>query len=269
MDKFNKLMYALSNILLILMFIVMMFVSSFTIIGAFRNLLDTNNKIENVLNDLYKDSKNNPLIQEGKLSPIYKAYIERLEYKSKGMLDSSTISFLFQIFSLALISAGVYLLSRSHRNLKNAEKIVKNAEIQAKNVANKSEMIGLFVSNGPTSSAIASYFSIAYQMSVLLDASQDKNARIPLIALLSDTLISLKKILNRASRDQIGVEKSQYEFFMNRATEIITNLKKISKEDHPRIIKLLDLCQESNELFESSNFVEIYNEQLSILTKDT
>lgn len=133
----------LPNFLLFASFIVLISVCSFVLIEAFLDLHLTHLTVEDIMRQIWEHVETHESIQEGKPSPELKAYLERLGAQNKGVLDSNTISFLFQVFSIALISAGVVLLSRSQRNVRlagrqarRARDLVAVAKTQAQTASN-------------------------------------------------------------------------------------------------------------------------------------
>ncbi len=257
MNRNRKIMEGLGSFLLIVMFIVMMITSSSAIISAYYNLQLTNKRIQlsikNALNRIKEHSNptNGELIQ----SEIVR--LMQLQSKSKGTLDSSTISFLFQVFTLALISAGVYILKRSFSNIRSSER--------------KIELIRQFINSGPNIYALGNYFSNAYQITYPLKNINDDTLIDSYISLERDYLTIAKNKLERAAQDRIGIERSLHGSFLDYGVRIRSNLNIVIKENtlsqeiKKRISDLIDICNECLELLKTSGFVEKFEEQLAIL----
>jgi uncharacterized protein (UPF0333 family) len=250
MNRFRKFMEGLGNLLLILMFIVIMVVNAYVLIAAFSNLQLTNYNIERTIMKIYNHLPKYSMKKKCELKTSHKANIERLQAQAKGTLDSSTISFLFQVFTLALISAGVYILKRSSSNVRAAEK--------------KTELVGPFAANATFSYSIASHCLNALQITKLLKTSPNEFKK-GCIPVLRDSLKELKKVIQKADDKKIGIEKSQHELLLDNARDIIGNIKSLPQAIQENLSKSIEICAECLDILKSSSFVERYEEQLKIL----
>lgn len=88
--------------ILSLLFAVMIVIGICIIFSAFANIYITNEKIIYTLKEISNYSQN-PTVNTKLDDATMKGFIERLSFASKGIMDASTISFLFQMFTIALV----------------------------------------------------------------------------------------------------------------------------------------------------------------------
>jgi len=96
-------------------------VSCLIIVVALFDFFTTNIRITQTMLRIRETIEAKSLTKDGKLEPWAEAFKDRLEALSKGAMESNTVSFLFQIFSVALVGSGAYLLNRSHENVRIME----------------------------------------------------------------------------------------------------------------------------------------------------
>ncbi len=246
---FNRAANALGNILLLVMFLLLLLVGSDAIFQAYRDLHCANAKIEQSLTEVRVHLENLYTTGTGsdQLTPEAEAFVRCLEAGAKDRLDSNTISFLFVIFSLCLVSAGVYLLNRARQNLSVAEE--------------KVALIGPFVANGPVASAIMGYSLAAYQTTWLLRTTTNEEAKLSYITQARDYIEALlKPYLRRAADDERGIEPVHHSLFIDLITNIKSNLEHL--EDRESVSSLISNCEECERLLKESSFVENYRKQL-------
>jgi hypothetical protein len=157
---------------------------------------------------------------------------------------------LFQIFALSLVSAGVYLLSRSRGNLRRAESTTRR-------IAKIGDKIGPLVANAPFSSALGNHFVVALQESRHLKSARTKTRRALLIAGVRESLSQLSRQLERGRHDSMGIERSQHDIFLDQACEIERNLAGI-----PGVEELLKVCGECKRILKEGDFAKRYERQL-------
>ncbi len=250
MKKLSNIMDGLGNALLIIMFIVIMVVGSLAILSAYSSLQLSNKLIDVTLTEISSHLENHKVPEGSELSPQLIAYREQIRSESKGLLDSSTISFLFQIFSLSLVSAGIYLLSRSRANLQNADR--------------KSKAAAWIVMHTSISSAIEGYCSLAHQSSWFLRFKPNQTT----FATMQDNLMGFRGILIKADQEAAGIPRSHFNSILDRLRQIDTNLKSLSQDNANRIEGLSKICQKSIDLLESSGFSERFEENSAFLANN-
>ena len=244
------------NIILFCMFIIIIFMCTLILMSSFNNFINTNKEIEKTVTQTAEHIKSVQSISDStKTDLFFSTNIDKLKSTIDKSINSNTISFLFTIFSIALVSAGVYLLSRSNSNLlESEEKLATTTE--------KAELIGPFVTNGLTSFTIASYLSISYQLTWLLKTSTFNQKKISFIPLIRDSLNILKNMLCQAANNNVGFDSTQLDFFLDYATGVLTNLEEFSKDINEQIEDIIKICNECIFILQNSSFDQLYEEQV-------
>ncbi|MCX6244700.1 MAG: hypothetical protein NTU98_08345 [Bacteroidetes bacterium] len=123
MMKIKFDLHTITNWSLTLLFVIISATCIYVLIGAYTNVKKTTKLVQITTDDL-NNRLNNPKLfkNDSILVANEKAFLNQYEIRTKGTLDSTTISFLFQIFAIALVSAGVYLFSSTHKDYKKIKK---------------------------------------------------------------------------------------------------------------------------------------------------
>ena len=153
------------------------------------------------------DTKLSLLDRDGTVSPETRAILEKgiseIELSASRALDSASISFLFEIFGIALIGIGVFLLSRCH----NAVTMVEGSQ---------AALAALFV-DIPFFSAFESELSACYTLCHLLETGCDRGLCAPAIR---DLVKSMNRELSEGRKKGIGMERRHRDLFLERAIQI-------------------------------------------------
>jgi hypothetical protein len=231
--NFGNFFNSLGNLLLVLMFIVMIFVSSIALMSAFGNYRLSAEMIKVIDLELKRTICNDSLINEkNEINPIIKTFIDQLECEQRGTLDASTISFLFQIFSFSLVTVGAYLLARSHANVKSADEKIKSAEN--------------FIKRNALSTAIEGYVSLAHHSSWSLSTKASESN----ISAVRESIRNLKANLKLAEKDKIGTNHSHLESIADRVGQIVSILKSLSLEFQSGIGDYAEIVNNAEECYE-------------------
>jgi len=110
----------LTEIILYACFLSVMILSFIILIGAFVDHKNTNKEIEAYIIEhrlLQKDTSG-----VLKVIPNLDSTLDKVEFKVDKLLEGNTVSFLFQLFTILLISIGVYILDKSNEKQKKIEK---------------------------------------------------------------------------------------------------------------------------------------------------
>jgi hypothetical protein len=256
MTKFNNLVFHLGNIFMIVLFMVILATCSVVIWDAFLSLRSANQHIESAVSDIATNLKKEDSSNSGSRALI-QSYLEQMKYNSKATLDSNTISFLFQLFAIALVTAGIYLLSRSHWDLREMKK-------ETKSIIFKARMIEPLVHDNQASIIIDSYLSRAYFLSWLLSVRiGDTEGLFPM---LRQILTETQNNLYDSVEKKIGIQKSLYDALLDKATFISINLSKLDKPTTDQIKDIISLASEIISTLKRSDFIENYDNHIRKLT---
>ena len=258
MVEIDAVIESIGSVLLVLVPLIILVAGAGVMVNALFDLKDTNERLIVAVESAVKE-----LRQAGgkcgrvKIDPNQSVYLQQLKLRSRSMLDSNTISFLFQIFALALVSAGAYVLARAQKNLRKAEEATKR-------VARIGKRVGPFVSNQAASSTLASYFVVALEESRYLGSLTDKSVWASCKAGTFESLTQLKVELKRAWEEKRGMERSQFDIFLDQVAAIKNNLGKVEGVED-----LIVICKECEDILKEGEFVKRYEVKLKGLYDDS
>ncbi|MCP4213729.1 MAG: hypothetical protein GY765_03685 [bacterium] len=262
--------------LLTILFVVMIFLFSLILVVSAINLVTTNQGVKETLLQIPVTLRNDALIKpDGTLSPKAKAYIDQLESKSKETLDSNTISFLFQVFALALVTVGVYLLSRSNENYRNTrnnyqDTIVKYNTVkdgyehikgQAGDAIRKAKKIEFFVRCDQFAITLTSYYSNAYLICTLIKEQKNKD----LFSDIREQQNQIEKQFKDANEEGLGLELKLLHFFLDYSTKIRNIIKSFTKLGIEIPVDILKICEANQKTLTGSDFDGRYKSQMEEL----
>lgn len=256
MHSNNKGLNRLGNILLIIIFTLMIIISGFGMLGALTNFQHTNENIRQTIGEVKKDMKK--LIDKKKLAPSETVLVERLETAGRGILDANLMSFLFQFYSIVLVSAGVYLLTRSKANINFTEKL-------AQKTAKKIDKISDIVADRAISSAIEINLAVANQFTWLLRVAKDETTKVNCVSSARNALTKCKNELEQLRDKQLGLEKERHEVCMDQTANIKINLDSLPSKCMKRVASLKEISDKCYNILKDTDFVEIFEKQLSEL----
>jgi heme/copper-type cytochrome/quinol oxidase subunit 4 len=222
------------SMLIYMLLICLVIISIIVIVGAYYSLQETNMHFKRIITDInHKISIDSSFATK----PEAKSYLEQLESKSSMILDSSTISYLFQLFTIALVSAGVYLLSESHKNMLKMKRSVKSvvSYITFQNIV-RLEM----------------YFSQAHQLS--LSIKTDANTNQALIPVLQKRLTMIEDDLENGEKEEVAIESKIIDMFLDDIKYIKENIS------NPIYGNLQNSCDEIQSLLKDGMFVKRYDQ---------
>lgn len=271
-------MSKVANCVLTVMFVLMIMVCTFMVIFAFCNHHITVLALKGTLQDIVQIA---PLVSQeraGQISPEGKALLAELKSQSKTVMDSNTVSFLFQVLLLSVVTVAAYLLFRSHdaltraqRNLEEAQRNLQQSEAGAKRVERGLRgtlgSIRPFFEGASSALAIAAHYSNIQQMVAGLHIATEEE-REPLVPWIRESFSGLEERLNVAREDRHGIEPSLYDYFMlDVADKIEKNLEllPIGKEDR-EVSGIADLAARSRrclDLLRGAKFKDWYNQNIS------
>jgi len=116
----------------------------------------------------------------------------------------------------------------------------------------------------PVSSTLGSYFMVASEESRYLRILTDKKLWASCRAGTFESLTQLKRQLKRAWEEKRGIERSQYDIFLDQVTNIKNNLTKLEGVE-----ELLALCKECEDILKEGEFVARFEKQLKEIGGDS
>ncbi|MCP4705911.1 MAG: hypothetical protein GY865_15030 [candidate division Zixibacteria bacterium] len=241
----------LGNTLLTIMFLMVMIISCLSITSSYSSLQLSIQMLDVTYLEISRHlQEQTPLNKDGNLSPALEAFRKQLKSDTSGVLESSTISFLFTILSLTLVTAGVYLLSRAHSNIIQAE--------------NKLSLASQQVSEVSVVSAMEGHIILAHHASFLLLDASTESSTANSIANLRGKLTTIKNSLSSAHQSKIGIHPLLHKLLLDQVITISANI--ISRTDiADRLSELIIVCQDCVDILDDSKFVERYGAQNSQL----
>lgn len=259
----TKPFFSVLNIL----FVANIIMCSVFFVFIFLNLVFTNDRITRILSELNQNLKMLQTPNPNIFSIEAKAFIDRLEFLSNRAIDTNITTFFIEFFATSLITAGVYLLNRSHEKVKEVHhkaKRIENIYLEANKIALiKSEDAKLatnrvneildkvrkYLELQNVSWSTTNYF--IYSLSLVFNLSQliifDTNEKITTrnIVIIRDLLTLLKRKLDEAINNGIGIEESQYTILLDLIHSTLNNLKSLSQ---PRYDELITICEQCRDL---------------------
>lgn len=250
MNYFSKL----NETILPVMFFILLFSCVFCFYNAYENLFITNSRIAES-NALFYEKLAETISEKKDLKKI-EQYIDSIMYKGKGVLDANAISFLFQIFTISLVTTGVYLLSKTHNNLKESEKKIK--------------LITPFLTNITKINELASQINYTVQLS---NSITPKSVELKIdngFILLRDAIKEMRNKFENAILQRTGIEEYLNASFLNHIQIVLTKLK-LFKTKPKSIIDInerIDDCEYIMKLLEEKVFIGIYEKEFEIFIEN-
>ncbi len=123
-------MERLVNIAGIITIACIIIISILALVDAYIDMKAMHYSVNNILKDISSSLPVRDTLNKKDIEVVFNSNLVKLESKTNTLLQANTISFLFQIFSFALITIGGYLLLFYNRKFnlikKNSESITKN-----------------------------------------------------------------------------------------------------------------------------------------------
>lgn len=198
-NKFFKI----ANYLLIIMFLIILISSTILLLTAVININYTSKRITSIVAEAVEQIISMNKINQQVAQQNLDEYLDHLKAQSKIGIESSTISFLFQIFSISLITIGVYLLKEYRKETIKIKKMSEKIQLK---IGKLNPLILSLI----TGSKIERYLSLAIQ-SILIaqDASSQQQNKL-LIQFRDWINFALLETQNIANNENIGIESEQY-----------------------------------------------------------
>jgi hypothetical protein len=200
------------------MMILMMLLLMMLVILGFINFSTHNARVSDSLARINEIAQPENGTIENKVNGVK----NELQAISRSAFDANTLTYLFEIFTIALISGGLYLLNQSHRESREMKKRSKIAKEQIASISP-------FLTNTQISVFLNNSFSFAYMLTTL--CKQEKDI-LGTIAKLRDTLRFINSnIAPYLSKSADIKDNNLPTIFLDYIGYITTSLKSIPQVD--------------------------------------
>lgn len=248
-------MERLLRLLLIVMFLVLLFVSTLVVVAAFSNHRFAVEMVHRTLADAgeHLRLRGAPNDQAG-LSPLEQAYLSQLRAAATSVLDSSTLTFLFAVFGALTLSVWVYLLRAAKKALDGAKAVLDSAR-----------NIGL---DANRVMAIVTHLHTAHQAAIAVWTAETQEARDKHLPVLRDSMRESKDLLRDARTRGVGFERTQYESFFDvasRTHSVIESLEQSGQLQEPAVA---EDCAEVLRILRETDFVQRFERKIQLLGSD-
>jgi hypothetical protein len=267
----NKVMH----IFITIMFIMMLTITCIIIVFAFYNHHVALISIRHTLGEI----AGNPLLLVSQKDPNDHSSIDKvcteLKSVSDDIMDSNTVSFLFEVLLLSVVTVGAYLLFRSVETQKKIEGSVKEMNDKSETIKHTmndyrikiTESLGSikpFFESASNSLAVWSCYSDLRTAFASLEGVKGTE-QTNLATHMLDSFKKLEDRLQEGVRNNCGYEGSIYNTFIDIAKDINYRLSKLSKTT-PFIGEFLSRSERCLHMLTSHRFDERYETILSAFT---
>lgn len=238
---YTKRKKSYGNIIVLVLLCIIIILSSFVVISAYWNYLAKNRQIEHRIVNIHNSLQNRSDPNEFKATCNW--LIERLESYTDAGLQANTISFLFSIFSVALISAGAYILEKSRENIRASESAVKQIRENVDDIEKRTDVLSKKVKifdDRLDAWEISESLSSATHMSWRLRELEQGPAFDALIPYERDLLSSIECDLTTAVQKDLQLVGTQTTRLLEQALNIQTNLQSLPGQSKSKTIDLID-----------------------------
>lgn len=249
----RKIHRSIANILLGILTCMIVVIGSIAIVGAYWNHKATNFRIETQLKKIEEVSK------RPRDAERLRHFVEETKTLCEDTADNGTMTFLFTVFSIALVSAGAYLVERMRGDIALIEEkldIVEASSEAAKKkagqAANQAQKAGEDVDvnsfRGAMLLGLARDFSSAREMSWRLRNFKKGLAFEAAIPGGLDAVRCIQEKLEELSREGIGITQTLTCAFLRDSGEMITNFDILPKNSQAKVAHIIERLKEINKL---------------------
>lgn len=239
----------IADIMMRVMLFVLLGLLAVVLVGSFWSLQETNERIGSLFRASAARLEDSKTTEEIKVTQT--GYLERLKSVTREAMQAHTVAFLFQVFSVALLSAGGYLVLRFKSDVDNSMSNVRRARKQV-------AYIGDFVGNATVSVALVSQALMAVEMTCFFLRTGETLGYTTQVALARDLLTQLKTKLRDAKQRGRGIDRSQHAILLDQARNLVQSLQRLPHDLAADVADVLDIAQECENLLRSTTFVDRY-----------
>ena len=233
------------NLIVIIMLILILICTFIVLSTALTNIHYSSKRINIVITDALSYLVNNNSKFEDNIPETAKSYIEDLKAQGKIGIDSNTVTFLFQIFSVSLISIGVYLLRIYSKETIKIKKLFSSTTKEV----NKIQPMLFSIVEG---SKIERFLTFAYQTLQLANSQRNDNVGYLIVQARDWIKSSYDTILLLKDKKGVGIEREQYNNIKDLLDQIIVIGK--TNVDEINLIKI----KEMKMVLENIDFIKRY-----------
>ena len=174
----------------------------------------------------------------------------------REQLRPDVVSFLFQVFTIALVTSGVYILTRTRANLRKAEETQKQLE-------RRLQIVGAIVSDGPKCWDLASNVAALHHLTWLIKMAENRNTAGSLVSLVRDALRELRDDLLLCAPEQTGMPRRLRDSLLDRMENMNESLRAWPEWAKSEAEEFLSKLAECKGLLVKLPLVRNYEEQMS------
>ncbi len=257
--KNGTLRQRIFSVILTCTIILVIGVVTFVVLAAFWELESASEKIKSLFVASTESLQNTEVGEDQK--EVTESYLERIKAACTEALQAHTTSFLFQIFSVALLSGGSYLILRYKKEVEQSQGDVHDLRRQVSHM-------GEYAGSTTASVALAIHAMTAVQTAYFRSSSEDSVAFTTEISLARELLLEFKKVLTMAKEDKCGMDESQHAILLDQTRNILETVKRIAKDPDKDVRYLLETATDCDRLLKTSDFVKRHKSMLSNVGKE-
>ena len=249
----------LAGCVLYLMFFLLLGVGALLLCFAFADLLASDRAARSILSEIRTRSGEQAVANAEQIEPWAEALADRLASLTNGALGYHTMAFLFQVFSVALVGAGVYLLNRSFKNLRRAEgRLADHVE--------RSRRIAFFVECRVICQAMHARLHAAHQLAALWRAVGPDDRYYFVITGAREALNQASGQLDLAKQEMIGMSADEHCVTLDLLASISDTLSKSpmpteQQENTDPTTGLGQMCEAMTQVMSDTPFCDWYRRQ--------
>ncbi len=226
------------DIVLGLLLLIMLLLLILLVVLGYYNFAQNNTRVADTLARIAEPA----LAGEGASPQGTSSLRADLHALSRSAFDANTLTYLFEIFTIALISGGLYLLNRSHQESREMKRRSKQAREQ---IASISPFLGAT----QLSVYLNNSFSFAYLLSTLCLQEQEN---IDIITKLRDTLTDTNRKLADYLQQSASIKENTLPaIYLDYMGYIKANLGKIPEQDSAIILEANQIESQLNMAFKT------------------
>lgn len=237
---------------MLVMLVVVLFVSGGLLLDAFGNykagIRELITFIEQSWADLQAKSGS------GMTQEQLRLYRDQIEAAVEQDVDKTTMSFLFQIYTAALISAGVFVLSRSRRTVEEAKRETAKASdhVQAS--------VGAIEDASNCISLVGRALAALYDVWLVRSAS-GAAAHVDHLPRARDSCLRLVEGLRQADASELAMDKTTHDLLLDYVGEIQAHVSLLPEDIRVDADHIVQCCDEAQSILANGSFRDRYEKR--------
>jgi hypothetical protein len=241
MPAYREGRHIVADVLISILLCTMVLLVGFFVLGAYLNLSASNKEITAKAEQMSRSVREMIIDAGVPRKPLEQSRVETIrhlveEFKSlsRDSTQSNTITFLFTVFSIGLLSGSAYLLERSRKNVEDVEKRLNGLKSDVDETREAAEMskqqAGIYLENMSTPWKIGADLIHGLIASRQLEYAKDAKNVAALAADLRDWLSSAEEALQQSKADGWTIGEGERQVFHVQSSEIRLQLDKVPAE---------------------------------------